>query len=457
MRNLFLLMAIVAVGASLSKAEGEKPKFKIRGSGWVEGGRIMNSSDSTLADGSTNTLSSHTLNQKGIWLQSVGAQLTAEAQFTENLEGAFGFGTFQANHSPGIYDGNRLPTYYAISLFKNFISEARMTYFQGEQEAPGFSVTLGNFPYVYNRDTKNLGSYLLRGPVYPGLLFGGFKDFAIDSTKSNVMGARIHHETGGFSHDLIFKNEYEIPPTFDWSLAYVAKYRFLDAIEFGAGLNLYRLVPYDSRLEKPGRIMGDNGRSIDTANGDTTFFYSHQGKKVMGLFSLDFKNLFGIESMGQNDLKLYGEGAILGIENQGKLYSDIKQRMPVMVGFNFPTWGILDFLSIEVERYTSPYRNDMANLGALNGVADWTVKQRPTPAPVPVNIPYADSTNDNLKWSIYLEKIVANHVQFIGQVANDHYRPRPVATGLINAEGGLAAAMTAKRDWYFMFRVGYFF
>jgi hypothetical protein len=63
---------------------------------------------------------------------------------------------------------------------------------------------------------------------------------------------------------------------------------------------------------------------------------------------------------------------------------------------------------------------------------------------------------DNWKWSLYLEKTVHRRVNFSAQVANDHFRPRPAATA-INEQGGMAEAFTAPGDWYFMFRMGYFF
>jgi hypothetical protein len=35
--------------------------------------------------------------------------------------------------------------------------------------------------------------------------------------------------------------------------------------------------------------------------------------------------------------------------------------------------------------------------------------------------------------------------------------PRPARIGLINEGGGLSQIFTSTKDWYFMFRVGYFF
>jgi hypothetical protein len=144
---------------------------------------------------------------------------------------------------------------------------------------------------------------------------------------------------------------------------------------------------------------------------------------------------------------------------------------------------MLNHLSLEVEYYGAKYRNDLAMVGNNNTVADWTIMDHAIPSPKPVsNADYGidsagyfrkssgDSTyvrgtamdkdnvtKDNLKWSLYVDKVVAGHIQFVGQVANDHYRPRPTASGVIHSEGGTAEAFASPKDWYFMLRVGYFF
>ena len=66
-------------------------------------------------------------------------------------------------------------------------------------------------------------------------------------------------------------------------------------------------------------------------------------------------------------------------------------------------------------------------------------------------------TADDWKWSVNAEKTLAGHVQFSGQIANDHFVPRPARVGLITEGGGLSQIFTSTKDWYFMFRVGYFF
>ncbi|HKP95651.1 MAG TPA: hypothetical protein VJ385_07830 [Fibrobacteria bacterium] len=444
-----------AIAHAASAKDGGAP-FKIHGQSWLDAGKVMASHDTLTNDGTGDFI-----DQEGVWLQTMGVQFTAVADLSGNMEGAFGFGAHKATHSLGRFQGNTKVKYLAVSLFQNFITQARLTYFQGEKAAPWLSGTIGSFNYTYNRDSKNLGSYLLRGPVYPGLLMGGFQDFSADSGKANVMGFQLHHGAGSFSQDLILKNEKDLPPTFDWSLACVAKYKMSDAVEIGGGVNFYRLIPYNPKLETPGKLSVDGGRSYeiaDTVTHDTVFF-SHQGIKVMGMFSVELNKFLGMGGLGPDDLKLYGEAAILGTRNYGTVYGKIGERMPVMLGFNLPAWGLVDFLSVEGEYYKSPYRNDLANIGTLNNVADWTLQNpaRPTPSPAPVGGAYPDSTRDNLKWSVNVEKTVAGHVKFLGQVANDHYRPRPVATGLTSSTGGTAETFTTPQDWYFMFRVGYFF
>jgi hypothetical protein len=66
-------------------------------------------------------------------------------------------------------------------------------------------------------------------------------------------------------------------------------------------------------------------------------------------------------------------------------------------------------------------------------------------------------TKDDIKWSVNLDKTISGHINLSGQVANDHFRPRPVASGLIVSDGGTAEAFTTMKDWYFTVRMGYFF
>ncbi len=515
----FILFPIVVVAGVLRAGAEEIESIRIHGQGWTQMGRIMHVTD-TLG-----------VNLNGNWQQSNGAQFTAVASIGDHLEGAFGFGGFQIYHSQGNAEQQRTMRF----IFQNFITEARMTYFRGERSAPGFSLTFGNFAYNYNPDVKNLGLYLLRGPVYPGFLLSGFKDFRADTTKGSVMGLHVHHAMGNFQHDLIIANERDLPPTFDWSLAYVAKYQAFEVLEIGGGVNFYRLLPNKNGLTNPssrfysqdaainalpydatGRryedkpfpiydslgayIRTDTVRVYHSVNElsyievspawDTTR-YSLQGTKLMAMFDLDCKKALGISGLGPNDLRLYGEAAVLGVKNYGTVYHDIRQRIPVTFGFNIPTFGLLDYLSLEVEWYGAKYRNSLGKIGNFNSLTSQpgffptpVTTGNPIPSPIPLSyqdyygipldtlgrlitgsdtlqikgtaLDVENLSADNWKWSLYLEKTLHNHISFTAQVANDHFRPRPAAVALIE-QGGMAEAFSSPKDWYFMFRVGYFF
>jgi hypothetical protein len=415
----------------------------------------MKSSDTVLADNVT----AYSVDDTPI--QSLGGQVTVDADLGPKWSGAFGMGVYQITQSYGsVGESNSYTEWFNVSMWRAYVAQANLTYYPGGRDNPWLSVTAGTFTYNYNPDVKNLGLYMLRGPVYPGVLMSGFREFDTDTTVATQTGFKVSNKMGNFSQDLLFINERVLPPTFDWSLAYVAKYRLFDALEVGAGANFYRLIPYSAALMTPGRNpnLAPTNSFEEVAPGDTVF-YTHQGTKLMGMFSLDLKRWLSTPSMGANDFKLYGEVAVIGVKDYGTYYDDITERIPVVAGFNVPTFGILDLLSLEVEWYGSPHRNDLALIGYPRSiVAPWQDPKWETPSPGPAQVgTYADSTRDNWKWSIFMQKTVSQHIQFTAQIANDHYRPNQLGTAFVNAVGGTQAVLTAPRDWYLMARLGFFF
>ncbi|HEX2612453.1 MAG TPA: hypothetical protein VHO02_02520 [Fibrobacteria bacterium] len=439
---------------------------RLHGEAWTDYGRMVHATDLGPEPGA------NPVYVDGTALQGMGTQFVLDAELGPDWQAGIGLGVLQVAHSTGTVGGETsTPNFLNATMFRPYLAQAYVTYFRGDRAAPWLSLTAGNFAYNYNADVNNLGLYLLRGPVYPGLLSSGFQEFDTDSTKATHAGFRLHNTIGAFSHDILLLQERVVPPTFDWSLAYVAKYRLFDGLEVGGGVNFYRLIPYRATLENPGRISTGEGAFAQDgtpnfavgAGGDTTYPYTHQGTKVMAMFSLDLKRWAKLPRASGRDLRFYGEAAILGVKNHGTYYDDITERIPVMLGFNLPTFGILDMLSVEGEWYGSPYRNDYYNIGNPGAiVAPWMFQNGLTPlsSPVPVQPGnYADSTADNWKWSVTLQKTVARHVRFTAQVANDHYRQAPLVNSAagIGTTGGTAVLLTSPSDWYFMGRLGFFF
>jgi hypothetical protein len=524
MHSFATKLGLFLAAAALTARAGDVA-YRITGQGWSEAGRIMHSTDTLLE------------NLNGNPILSAGAQFTAYADIGGNWEGAFGIGGYQTHSMVG----SGVIAFRSMQFsFKNFITESRMTYFRGDKADPSLSVTFGNFNYDYNPDIKNLGLYLFRGTVYPGFLQSGFLDPAVDNTKADILGLKLHQTFGKLGYDVIFANEREYPPTFDWSLGSVAKYRPIRGLEFGAGVNLYRILSANSELTTPssaefrskdsilaaggnahaydhyftdGRIdtlkAADGSVVMDSATGKPmmrytpTVEYTHRGVKLMAMASYDPKPALGLsEALGPDDLKIYGEASVIGVQNYGSVYNDISQRIPVMFGINLPTFRLLDVVSLEVEWYGARYRNNLSKLD------DRKYSGLPSPVPVsyktydPINdrggvdpvtgrllrdsldasgnavldadgdiikvpgstriggtaLDIENLTADNWKWSLYFQKTVRGHIRFSGQLANDHYIPQPSRTTYANLTGsGMSEFSSSLKDWYFMFRMGYFF
>ncbi len=319
---------------------------------------------------------------------------------------------------------------------------------------------------------------------------------------------------------------------------YLANFNFEEKFQLGAGVNFFRLVPNDKKLStKPYRyeiesqasigcntshpferaniyVSGATRVDLDDSNpadsllinnpdfakskeitvcyddetsapyhivgGDTTFL-SHRGTKVIFNFAWDIQKTFfqDNELLGENDLKLYGELGIIGLntsEAYNTLYGKITQRMPVMVGLNIPALGFLDHLSLEVEYYGSPFRNDTRRLQPSNSVVQSVLPvsnkdlQR-TPTEITDSagtrlvyianqdtIPFSDVdvqkniTSDNIKWSLHGAKTIQDHFVVSFQIASDHFRPYGTATSPT-----YETAFTRFWDCYWMAKIAYFF
>jgi hypothetical protein len=167
----------------------------------------------------------------------------------------------------------------------------------------------------------------------------------------------------------------------------------------------------------------------------------------MARFSLDPKALFGLSGVGglafgKSDLKLYGETALLGTKSYPVYFDDAWRRMPVMMGFDLPVFGALDFLSVEAEYYAS--KNSSDQVGAAFGSA-WVTSNDPDAAY------YAG--RDDWKWSVNAAKTWFGSVQVSGQVANDHLR----LGGTHDIPWVGKEAMRTPKDWYWTFKLAYFF
>lgn len=325
------------------------------------------------------------------------------------------------------------------------------------------NVELGYFPFKYNQQSTNLGEYLFRSGTYPGWLISGF-EHSIDKPKlagvhaSYAMGSKVR-----WQQDLIMNTELEVFPYRDIHLTYITNSSFSSILNLGFGVQFARLIALDNRKTTPGTdptyknkpIETNRIGYIDSATGDT-IKYTFRGTKIMGRLMFDVKGFFGSgkKIFGSEDLKIYGEMALIGVKNYPGWYERPEERMPIMAGFNFPTFKILDVLSIEVEYYGTPYANNQEYIWkACSPVPFINLPARAYPDR---NRDWHDSlriTDDDLRWSIYASKKFGNHIRLSAQAACDHtpkiwYTPFPATQSTKYSD-----VVPKNDDWYFMMRL----
>ncbi len=441
-----LIVALLSAGHAL----GAGPSVTLTGEGWGQYGRVESSSDTTTG------------NYNGNFTHAAGAQILLNNKFSERLNINLGLGMTERHYLGGGLTNRRGRSAVIVTPY---IVQANAVYSFWSGDEKELRLSAGYLNYNYNPDVKNLGLYLLRGPVYPGIVLSGFENKYV-LPLANFLGLQLHHRSGGFSQDLLLNSETELWPLYDVSPAYVAQYQFGKILRLGGGVNLYHYIPIESKLTNPTHpaltgepndsttAVTDPGQRVliwvdTTTNPRDTTYLSFKGTKVMFSASLDMKEIFGgIESMGPEDLKLYSEVAIIGLD-ASKAYKDIygpiSERIPVMVGLNLPAFKILDHLSVEVEYYKAQFKDDLQ-------------RYEPSSAyymsPLPVeNRTNLDLKRDDIKWSIHAAKSF-EHVRISAQVANDHSRP---GGKLLDQASEWESLYTTPKDWYWMTKMSFFF
>lgn len=429
-RTLLPAAALVALATA---ATAQEPTA-FRAAGWIQHSYIGASSE-TARD------------LDGLSYYGSGAQFVLSRAFSDRFRGEVGLGAaFGHTLNGGTSNGG-----YAPSQINPYIAQANFSYDILRGEGSLLRLRGGFFDYTYNPDVKNLGLYLLRGPVYPGVLISGFETKHVMPV-ANTLGAMLTHEAGAFRHDLLISSETELAPFYDLSVAYIAGYRLGKALRVGAGVNFYHLIPIDGKTTR-GEAWATPNSVVQSA--DTIGF---AGTKLMANASVDFKAFVGDFGgrLRPEDLKLYGEVALIGLNNDSAhkaLYGGYAERMPVMVGLNVPTGGFLDHLSVEVQWYGSTLRDDLTGYNHTSGV-------RPSPLPAvdpmePATVP--SETEDDVKWSVHGTYSLAQRVKLSFQVANDHFRPGLYAGDGDNNPAGQQAVLKSSSDWYTSLKLAYFF
>jgi hypothetical protein len=175
----------------------------------------------------------------------------------------------------------------------------------------------------------------------------------------------------------------------------------------------------------------------------STSYYTFQGIKLMARVALDFKELFPSTHFTPHDLRFFAEVALLGVKDYPFYYENRLDRMPVMIGFNMPTYRFLDILSIQAEYYRSRFPNNLDNLWK-QGLPIWTLDE----PEYPNRYSPKDFQRDDWKWSVYGKRHITKGVDLFFQVATDHLRS-------LHYEGRFSYWPIAQNptQWYYMTRL----
>jgi hypothetical protein len=472
--SLLPMAAALLLSAPPAQAAGfTNVDVVFKGAGWLKSGMIMESTDTLTGNGGNN--------YKHNWMQDAGVLFTGVVSLNENFEAAFGLGAIQRHPLQG-----KLNQAKDVRLGMNvFSTQSRISWFPQGKKDYDHRFDFGLFPYKYDNNIRNLGLYLIRGAVYPGLLVSGFEAKEMLNT-ANMLGARMENRFGSYTQDIVLTSETDLKPYFDFSAIYVGTWKPNPLFELGAGVNFYHYLPVRPGATSPSEEEGFDPASRNPSSQPHPFDYvyavptdstviqrpglpdsvsytyawaSHKGIKLMGRFVFDTRSLFPEESvLGKNDLKLYGEVGVIGVQDYPGIYNKISERIPVMLGLYLPTFKLLDVLALEMEYYGSKLVPDYRKVDQGSAVpqSPWINRTPPAPgepAASSLNEPY-DADGDNLKWSLYFTKVLAGHIRISGQVANDHFRTggTPGLSGRSFEEG-----LTAPKDWYWFLKLSYFF
>jgi hypothetical protein len=430
-----LLVASVSFGRVQLLTKDSTVNLGISSAAWLENGQIVKG---FVLDGKE---------VQHQWLQQSYVNLILDATISERIRVAAGIeGSMFLNDPKG---GASSQQYYIWRLNSSFIIDrAYGSYLWGDTASPYLSISIGRFPFKYDPEARNLGEYLFRTGTYPAYVINNF-----DQPFARLTGFKISSDLFEMLHqDLLLTFETDIPPYYDASLSYIASCTIGKFLDVGAGVEFAHLISVDESQTTP-----KNSRT----QYDSNSYYTFRGTKLMARLCFDPKPFIPFDIFGKEDLKVYGEAAILGLENYPKNdsinsynsthnniwgYDTLKNKIPIMFGINIPTFKLLDVFSFEGEWYGCPYPNNYATeLGKGNLQS----------LPLPDFYGRADRNyviDDNWKWSFYAKKMFFNNrFGFILQVARDHMRLESL---LDEAEYyDLEESLGLKSHWWWMTKI----
>ncbi len=352
-------------------------------------------------------------------------------------------------------------------------AHGEFTFVRAEEEENHYlQLKAGIFGFKYNPDAKNLGEYMFRTWTYPTIVYTGGLE-VVNSAGVQLSGLDLSTKTGMFTNDLMVTLQTEHAPIFGLSLTDLASVKF-GILTLGAGFMLDNLYHPDKKVLKShengnkwyaiagggthpageklafkeytdlkagGLLQGNDTLVVDSG------YYSFAGQKAMLRATLDFGKLLPEHLVSEGDLRLYFESILLGVKNYPTYYEHPFERTVNLIGFNFPTFRILDVLSLEFEYAPTPWKmsTDRPHGGALA-----------VPIGEGSNLSAGSFPNENhyyrddWKWTFLVKKSLYDGLAIYFQAANDHMR----LLDNFSSQSQFEIFQTPKH-WYWAFSLKY--
>lgn len=421
--SLIILASVFLSWAGQSADQSDENKIKLIGSAWYQGGHVMNGTYAYEND------------IQKYWLQKVFTNIGIFKKANDWL-------SFTASVEMVFHSSFKMgSTFPESELFipKAYIDQARGDIQFVNTQKLNLRLTTGYFHFKYNEDVTNLGNTLFKSYCYPTTIMPSVFDFPLSRlTGLDLYFAALDRKIFA---DVLFTTHLDMYPIGDFSLTTIAGTEPFRGITLKAGVQFDRFVPVNKGITKPAEASKENLKTGEVTN------FTYAGTKLMACLNLDVKRIiFGDDYpalFGEEDLKLYAEGNLLGVKNYYYFYDTLKHRVTGAFGIKLPTFKLLDILAVEFEYFGSKYPNSFDRL--LNANNPFPDIQEASYLP-------EDWMDDDWKWSVYAKKDISD-ISLIVQFASDHlqlWSTRPV-------DQVFRDNLVKPSDWYYQFKIQYRF
>ena len=339
-----------------------------------------------------------------------------------------------------------------------------------------FTLKYGYFSYKYNDAAKNLGEYLFRSEAYPVVLNTGGWSW-LNSAAHPAVGvqARWKMLDGALTHDFLLLMEYFNAPIYDISPAYVAKWKPVEALTFGAGVSLHRFITpvkgarklltqnykyYDESLfsqEEGGKYrltVGEHSILTSLEDKNTNTFLVEDVKDELIENINNAADSATIDSAGKVALM-----AAIGSEQSGYI-KDVSFSLSTVRPVAFFHLNIAKLMNLNPEMGLFDVYGEVSVLGTKNYPIFYRKVSERTPVMLGLSLPtylldhlsleveylknpvaqslwstfdetnltpdpdfrYQNFSSDDFKWSLHGSKNLGKTFSIYAQVANDHLR-----------------------------------